>query len=56
MTLITQSSNDFFNVDDDHHTGTISQYNSSANLNVIEQVRIELVEEVQTDNIPKSNA
>jgi len=52
----TESSNDFFNVDDDHHTGTISQYNSSANLNVIEQVRIELVEEVQTDNIPKSNA
>ena len=46
-----ESSSDFYKVVDEDTTGTISQYSSTNNLNVIEQVKIEKTEEV-IDVIP----
>lgn len=46
----TEAVNDFYKVEEEDKSAVISQYSSSANLNVIEQVNIELVEEVGTDN------
>jgi hypothetical protein len=51
----TEPINDFFKTDEDGMMPTISQYSSSAKLDVIQQIRIEMVEEVQPDVVPTSD-
>lgn len=48
----TEPINDFFKIDEQGLVPTISQYSSSAKLDVIEQIRIEMIEEVQPDVVP----
>jgi hypothetical protein len=51
----TEPINDFFKMDEQGLVPTISQYSSSAKLDVIEQIRIEMVDEVQPDVVPMSD-
>lgn len=51
----TEPINDFFKTDESGMVPTISQYSSSAKLDVIEQIKIEMVEEVQSDVVPISD-
>jgi hypothetical protein len=46
----TEPINDFFKMDEDGLAPTISQYSSSAQLDVIQQIKIEMVEEVKPDD------
>lgn len=50
----TEPINDFFKTDEEGMMPTISQYSSSAKLDVIQQIRIEMVEEVPPDVVPPS--
>jgi hypothetical protein len=51
----TEPINDFFKTDEEGMMPTISQYSSSAKLDVIQQIKIEMVEEVQPDDVPTSD-
>jgi hypothetical protein len=52
----TEPINDFFKTDEHGLVPTISQYSSSAKLDVIEQIKIEMVvDEVQSDVVPTSD-
>jgi len=51
----TEPINDFFKTDESGMAPTISQYSSSAKLDVIEQIKIEMVDEVQPDVVPTSD-
>lgn len=48
----TEPINDFFKTDEEGMVPTISQYSSSAKLDVIQQIRIEMIEEIQPDVVP----
>jgi hypothetical protein len=51
----TEPINDFFKMDEQGLMPTISQYSSSTKLDVIEQIKIEMVEEVHPDVVPLSD-
>ena len=46
---VTPCPNDFYKMDEDGMAPTISQYSSSAKLDVIQQIKFEMIEEVQPD-------
>jgi hypothetical protein len=45
----TEPINDFFKMDEQGLAPTISQYSSSTKLDVIQQIKFEMIEEVQPD-------